>query len=103
METSVLIRDTGVKVTEILGDIARGKSYGQILEGNPKLILGDIMAAAQLAHDFMGQYITSEDVIKLDHVIELRTTAQSQFGRVNLGCLRAANAADPCVHPTPCG
>jgi len=75
MQEPITIRDTGVKVTDILQGIAQGLSYQQILEAHPKLILGDIMSTARLARDFIEQYVTSEGAISLDHVIEIRANA----------------------------
>ncbi len=74
MESPVKVRDTGVTVTEILSLLARGYSHAQILEQHPKLIAGDIMAAAQLAHDFVAQYVTAEDSIRLDHIIQIQAS-----------------------------
>jgi len=75
MEEPITIRDTGVRLTEILDSISQGMSYQQILEAHPRLILGDIMATARLARDFIEQYVTSEGAISLDHVIEIRANS----------------------------
>jgi uncharacterized protein (DUF433 family) len=75
MQEPITIRDTGVKVTDILQDISQGLSYQQILEAHPRLILGDIMSTARLAQDFIEQYVTSEGAISLDHVIEIRVNS----------------------------
>jgi uncharacterized protein (DUF433 family) len=75
MESPVKVRDTGITVTEILALLARGYSYPQILEQHPRLIVGDIMAAVQLAHDFIAQYVTAEDCIRLDHVIQIQANS----------------------------
>ena len=75
MQEPITIRDTGVKVTEVLESLASGLSYQQILEAYPKLILGDIMSTARLALDFIEQYVTSEGAIFLDHVIEIRANS----------------------------
>jgi len=75
MESPVIIRDTGIAVTEILALIARGYSCPQILEQHPKLNAGDIMAAVQLAHDLIAQYVTAEDSIRLDHVIQIQANS----------------------------
>lgn len=75
MREPITIRDTGVKVTEVLQCISQGLSYQQILEAHPRLILGDVMATARLAHDFIEQYVTSEGAISLDHVIEIRANS----------------------------
>jgi len=49
MSTTVMIRDTGVAATHVLRLMSEGYSYDQILKANPKLIMGDIMATAELA------------------------------------------------------
>jgi uncharacterized protein (DUF433 family) len=85
LESPVQVRDTGVGVIEILGEIARGRTYLQILENHPKLIMGDIMAAAQLARDLLQQYVTTEDCIQLDHIIEIKAHAG---GIVNVSKVR---------------
>lgn len=49
MSTTVMIRDTGVAAGHVLRLVAEGYSYDQILKANPGLIMGDIMATAELA------------------------------------------------------
>ena len=49
MEQSIRIRDTEVKVTDILDMISRGLSYYQILLSDSRLTLADIMVTAKLA------------------------------------------------------
>jgi len=44
-----MIRDTGVAASHVLRLVSEGYSYDQILKANPKLIMGDIMATADLA------------------------------------------------------
>ncbi|MCP4683830.1 MAG: hypothetical protein GY867_00120 [bacterium] len=75
MQEPITIRDTGIKVTDVLRCISLGLSYQQILDTHPKLILGDIMSTARLAQDFIEQYVTSEGAISLDHVIEIRANS----------------------------
>ncbi len=72
MQSPIAIRETGVKVTDILESISQGLSYNQILQQHSALTIGDIMASAKLALEFMQQYITSENEISLDHVIEIK-------------------------------
>ena len=71
MQTTLLIRDTEVKVTDVLRLIVQGFSYPQILTTYPDLVTSDIQAAAKLALTFIEQYVTSEDNLRLDHVVEI--------------------------------
>lgn len=74
MERTVLIRNTEIKVTDILGQIARGSSYKQILTEFPQLNVGDIMLAAQFAGEILNDLIVEgSDHIRLDGRLQLTT------------------------------
>ncbi len=53
----IMIRDTELKVTDVLHLIAAGYSYKQILENRPTLTLGDIMLSAQVAEDLLQKIV----------------------------------------------
>ena len=85
MQAPLMIRDTDVKVTDVLRLIAKGFSYPQILQTLPDLVVADIQASAKLALTFLEQYVTAEGRISLDHVIQITASA----GRiVNLSKVR---------------
>jgi len=67
MQKTVLIRNTEIKVTDILDMIARGYSYRQILTELPQLNVGDIMAAAQFAFEILNDLmVEGSDHIRLE-------------------------------------
>lgn len=74
MEQSILIRDTEVKVTDILDMISRGLSYYQILLSDSRLTLGDIMVTAKLAKELIDNFVTPEHTIIVDSSIEIIAT-----------------------------
>ena len=69
MKTNIMLRDTGITVTRILGLITEGYSYSQILDANPKLIMSDIMAAAELARQVIDALKDDQDQIEIHHEI----------------------------------
>ena len=69
MKTNIMIRDTEIAVTKILGLITKGYSYSQILDANPKLIMSDIMAAAELARQVIDALKDDQDQIEIHHEI----------------------------------
>ena len=75
MEANIVIRDTDVKVTDILEKIAAGNSYAQILESYPALTTADIMTTARLCLDLIKGHISTEGIIKMEGTI--RITARS--------------------------
>ena len=85
MENSILIRDTDVKVTDILRMLSQGYTHQQILDKYPKLSLGDVMMTASFALELIEQYVTPENTISLDHTIKLIATSKKL---VNLSRLR---------------
>ncbi len=74
MEQSILIRDTGVKITDILDMISRGLSYYQILLSDSRLTLADIMVTAKLAKELIDNFVTPEHTIIVDSSIEIIAT-----------------------------
>ena len=72
MQKSVIIRDTEIRVTDILERIAKGQSYKQILVELPQLNVGDIMAAAQFSYEILNDLIVEgSDHIRLEGRITL--------------------------------
>jgi len=69
MRTSVTIRDTGVSVVHVLRLVSEGFSYEQILKANQKLIMSDIMAAADLARQVIESLQDDQDQIEIHHEI----------------------------------
>ena len=69
MKTNIMVRDTGIAVTHILGLITEGYSYTQILESNPTLIMSDIMAAADLARQVIDALKDEQDQIEIHNEI----------------------------------
>ncbi len=62
----VMVRDTEVSISDVLGLIARGYSYKQVLETHPSLSLGDIMLSAKVALDLIGKVVMVEDELKVE-------------------------------------
>lgn len=71
MKSQISIRDTDIKLTDLLKLISEGYSYPQMLEKHPELHLGDIMAAAALALQVIQEYVTNEDTIEIHHTINV--------------------------------
>jgi len=72
MQKSVIIRDTEIRVTDILERIAKGQSYKQILVELPQLNVGDIMASAQFSYEILNDLIVEgSDHIRLEGRITL--------------------------------
>ncbi|MGH8016126.1 MAG: DUF433 domain-containing protein [Candidatus Zixiibacteriota bacterium] len=67
MQKSVLVRDTEIRVTDILEKIAKGYSYKQILTELPQLNVGDIMMAAQISFEILNDLVVEgSDHIRLE-------------------------------------
>ena len=64
--TGVMIRDTGVSITDVLGLIATGYSYKQVMEAHSQLSLGDIMLAAQVARDLIDKIVLLDRDFKVE-------------------------------------
>ena len=62
----VMIRETGVSITDVLGLIAAGYSYKQVLETHVSLSLGDIMLAAKVARELIEKVNTVEQELKVE-------------------------------------
>lgn len=71
MEQSILIRDTEVKITDILDMISRGMSYYQILLSDTRLTLTDIMVTAKLAKELIENFVTAEHAISVEGSIHI--------------------------------
>ena len=71
MEQSILIRDTEIKVTDILDMISRGMSYYQILLSDTRLTLTDIMVTAKLAKELIENFVTPEHAIVIEGSIQI--------------------------------
>lgn len=85
MQHSIMIRDTGVKVTDILAMIAKGFSYYQILLSDPRLNLSDIMVTAKLAQELIEGFVVAENQIEVSGSIQIIASG----GRIkNLTALR---------------
>lgn len=78
----VMIRDTGVSITDVLGLIARGYSYKQVLETHPALSLGDIMLSAKATLDLIGKVIMVEHDLKIEGEMKF-TVKNGQFKSVD--------------------
>ena len=68
---SILIRDTGLRVTDVLDLIAHGYSYYQILLNHPQLTLSDIMVAARVAEQLIQELITVNGKVMIEGNIEV--------------------------------
>jgi len=80
-----MIRDTGIAVTQIFTIISQGYSYSQILDANQKLIMSDIMAAADLARQIIEALKDDQDRIEIHQEIRF-AFSRGQF--VTMGALR---------------
>jgi len=85
MQTNIMVRDTGIAVTQIFSLISQGYSYSQILDANPKLIVSDIMAAADLARQIIEALKDDQDKIEIHHEIRF-AFSRGQF--VTMAALR---------------
>lgn len=62
----VMIRETGVSITDVLGLIASGYSYKQVLETHSSLSLGDIMLSAKVARELVEKIKMVEQELKVE-------------------------------------
>lgn len=76
MERTIYIRNSGVKITDILDMIGRGYAYSAITEKYKSLSLTDIMATAWFAKELIEEYVTSDEMIEISAEIKLRATGQ---------------------------
>ena len=53
----VQIRDTNVKITDVLGKLAEGLTYEQIIKQYPQVTLTDIMMSAKIAEEIIGTMV----------------------------------------------
>jgi len=68
---SLTIRDTEIKVTDILGMISKGYSYYQILLSDSRLTLSDIMVTAKLAQELIQEFVAPDNQIIVEGVIQV--------------------------------
>ena len=100
MEKSIVIRDTGVDVIDILKLMSQGYSYYQILMNHPALTLGDIMLSAKVAQELIENLIVTKGVIRVEGAIEVvcssskRHTSFQQRERLPRACQAWSTAED---------
>jgi len=70
-QRSIYIRDTGLRITDVLELIGQGYSYYQILMAHPGLTLADIMLAAHVARELISTMVTSRGQLILEGSIEV--------------------------------
>jgi uncharacterized protein (DUF433 family) len=68
---SILIRNTGLKVTDILDLIAQGYSYYQILLNHPQINLSDIMVSARVAEQLIQELVTVQGTVMIEANLEV--------------------------------
>ena len=73
MEKSILIRDTGVSVLDILDLMSRSNTYQQIIAIYPQITMADIMSTAQLAKEVIECVLVDGSNICLESEIRLNT------------------------------
>jgi len=66
MKHQITLRDTGIKITDVLDMISQGFGYNQILEKFSELSLGDVLVSAKFAADFLRQYVTADETIEVE-------------------------------------
>ena len=80
--SGIMIRETGVSITDVLTMIAQGHSYKQVLENHPQLSLGDIMLSAKVAMDLIGKVEMVEKELKVEGAMKF-TVKGGQFKSVD--------------------
>jgi len=75
MNQSIRIRDTGIRVTEVLDMLAEGNTVEQIVKRHPKLLSTDILAAVAFARDIVTNYVTADDEINIGGFITVHARA----------------------------
>lgn len=71
MKQSIRIRNTGIRITEVLDLLAEGNSLDQIVKRQPKLTMTDILAAIAFARDIVTNYVTADDEINIGGFITI--------------------------------
>jgi uncharacterized protein (DUF433 family) len=66
MKHQITLRDTGIKITDVLDMMSQGFGHNQILKKLPELSLSDILVSAKFAADFLRQYVTAEEIIEVE-------------------------------------
>ena len=85
MQYPITIRNTGVRITEVLDLLAKAYSYEQIVKQMPALTLSDVMVAAGTASRLINEMIDSDDQLTVDGEIKI-TVNKGQI--VNLTSVR---------------
>jgi len=62
----IMIRDTDLKITDVLHLIAAGHSYKQILEHRPMLTLADIMLSARVAEELIEKIVMVDKLASVE-------------------------------------
>lgn len=70
MSHDITIRDTGVKITDILSLISRGHTYEQILKSNSVLQMTDILAAAAAATELIEKVVEITDEVTVGSTVQ---------------------------------
>jgi DNA-binding NarL/FixJ family response regulator len=70
-EHAITIRNTNVRVTDVMEMIARGYSYECIMKEYPDLTMSEIMASARTAAELLSKCVTVDDPIKIDSEIKI--------------------------------
>jgi len=73
MQKSILIRDTGISVLDILNLLSRGSTYKQVIALYPQITMADIMSTAQLAKEVIECILVDTSNICLESEIRLNT------------------------------
>ncbi len=66
MQQPITIRDTGVRITEVLDLLAKAYSYEQIVKAKPMLTLSDVMVAAATASRLITEMVRSDDQLTVE-------------------------------------
>ena len=73
MQKSIMIRDSGVSVIDILNLMSRGSTYKQIIAQYPQSTMADVMATAQLSKEVIECILIDTSNICLESEIRLNT------------------------------
>jgi uncharacterized protein (DUF433 family) len=71
MQHPITIRNTGVRITEVLDLLAKAYSYEQIVKHLPALTLSDVMVAAGTASRLINEMIESDDQITVEGELKI--------------------------------
>lgn len=71
MEHAITIRNTNVKITDVLEMIARRYLYERIMKEYPELTMSDIMASARVAVELLNKFVTTDEPIRIESEIKI--------------------------------